>query len=143
MQVSAILAAKGHDVATAEADVPIMTIIEELARRNIGAIVVIDAARAVLGIISERDVVRALARHGASVLDQPVSSYMTRKVITCSPGESTHELMTRMSTGRFRHLPVITEGTLDGIISIGDVVKARIADVQREAEALREYIAFS
>lgn len=143
MQVNAILAEKGRDVATVAPDTPVMNVIENLSEKNIGAIVVTDGNRKVLGIVSERDVVRALARNGASVVDQPVSSFMTRDVITCGGEESSHDLMTKMSAGRFRHLPVETDGKLDGIISIGDVVKARISEVQREAEALREYISSS
>lgn len=143
MQVKSILAVKGNDVATAAPDTPLMTVIEQLSERNIGAIVVTDGQRKVVGIISERDVVRAMARKGASVLDQLVSDFMTSEVITCSEDDSTHDLMTKMTTGRFRHLPVVADGKLEGIISIGDVVKARINEVQREAEALRDYISSS
>ncbi|GAB5511060.1 MAG: CBS domain-containing protein [Hyphomicrobiales bacterium] len=143
MQVKSILAVKGNDVATAAPDTPLMNVIEQLSERNIGAIVVTDGQRKVVGIISERDVVRAMARNGASVVDQLVSSFMTSDVITCSEDDSTHDLMTKMTTGRFRHLPVVADGKLEGIISIGDVVKARINEVQREAEALRDYISSS
>ena len=140
MQVAAILASKGHEVATASPDSLLMGIMETLAERNIGAIVITDGDRHVAGIVSERDVVRAIARHGSSVLDQPVSDIMTRAVVGCDASESTHDLMAKMTSGRFRHLPVLKDGRLDGIISIGDVVAARIAEVQREADALREYI---
>ena len=143
MQVSAILAEKGHDVATAKPDAPMMTIIEDLADKNIGAIVITNAQNGVAGIISERDVVRALAQNGASVVDQPVSSFMTQSVVTCAEHESSHDLMAKMTSGRFRHLPVVSDTQLVGIISIGDIVKARIEEVQREAEALRDYIASS
>lgn len=141
MQVSAILARKGHEVATATPDTLLMAVMETLAERNIGAIVVTEGDRRVAGIVSERDIVRAIARNGSSVLDQPVSSLMTRAVVSCDAAESTHELMAKMTNGRFRHLPVLKDGRLDGIISIGDVVAARIAEVQREADALRDYIA--
>ena len=140
MLVSAILADKGRSVATAKPDTPMMTIIEDLSKKNIGAMVVTDARQFVVGIISERDIVRAMANHGASVLDQPVSTYMTQSVVTCAEHESVHDLMSKMTTGRFRHLPVVADTRLVGIISIGDVVKTRIAEVQREAEALRDYI---
>jgi CBS domain-containing protein len=143
MQVKSILAAKGNDVATASPDAPLMAVMEQLSERNIGAIVVTNDQRKVVGIISERDVVRAMARNGASVVDQPVSEFMTSSVITCIDEDSTHDLMTKMTSGRFRHLPVVADGKLTGIISIGDVVKARINEVQREAEALREYISSS
>ncbi|MBV6657021.1 MAG: CBS domain-containing protein [Devosiaceae bacterium] len=141
MQVSAILAEKGHEVATASPETLMIEVMETLAERNIGAIVVTDAGRRVAGIISERDIVRSLARNGASALDQPVSSFMTKTVVSCSASESTHDLMAKMTEGRFRHLPVVADGKLDGIISIGDVVAARISEVQREADALRDYIA--
>lgn len=143
MQVKSILATKGNEVATASPDAPLMNIMEQLSERNIGAIVVTDGKRKVVGIISERDVVRAMARHGVSVVDQPVSNFMTSSVITCADEDSTHDLMTKMTSGRFRHLPVVADGKLSGIISIGDVVKARINEVQREAEALRDYISSS
>ena len=143
MQVSAILADKGHEVATADPNTPMMTIIEHLCDKNIGAVVITNARDEVVGIISERDIVRSLAQHGASVFDQPVSSYMTRSVVTCAEHESTHDLMGKMTSGRFRHVPVVADTRLVGIISIGDIVKERIAEVQREAQALREYIASS
>lgn len=143
MKVSAILAEKGHEVATAAPDATMMAIIESLSDKNIGAIVVTTPMGGVAGIISERDVVRALAQHGGSVFDQPVGDFMTTSVITCAEHERSHELMTKMSAGRFRHLPVVADTKLVGIISIGDIVKARIAEVQKEAEALREYIATS
>ncbi|MGD1885837.1 MAG: CBS domain-containing protein [Cohaesibacteraceae bacterium] len=140
MLVSAILAEKGRDVATAAPDTPVMSIIEDLSEKNIGAIVVTDERHSVVGIISERDVVRALDNQGATILDQPVSSFMTQSVVTCSEHESVHDLMSKMTSGRFRHLPVVADTRLSGIISIGDVVKTRIAEVEREANALRDYI---
>lgn len=143
MQVGAILADKGHAVATANPDAPMMSIIEALSDKNIGAIVVTNASGGVAGIISERDVVRSLAQHGASVFDQAVSNYMTSSVVTCAEHETSHDLMTKMSAGRFRHLPVVADTKLVGIISIGDVVKARIAQVQKEADELRQYISSS
>jgi len=143
MQVSALLAEKGHEVATAKPDTPMMGIIENLSDKNIGAIIVTNERQGVAGIISERDIVRALAQHGATVFDQPVSSYMTQSVVTCSEQESAHDLMAKMTAGRFRHVPVVSDMRLVGVISIGDIVKARIEEVQREAEALRDYIASS
>ena len=140
MLVSAILAEKGREVATAAPETPMMTIIENLSEKNIGAIVITDARQSVVGIISERDIVRALANNGASILDQSVSSFMTQSVVTCAEHESVHDLMAKMTSGRFRHLPVVADTRLAGIVSIGDVVKTRIAEVQREAEALRDYI---
>ncbi len=143
MQVSTILAEKGREVATAGPDASMMTIIEGLAEKNIGAIIITNEHHGVAGIISERDVVRSLAQHGASVFDQPVSSYMTQSVVTVSEHDTVHDMMAKMTEGRFRHLPVVADMRLVGIISIGDVVKSRIAEVQREAQALRDYIASS
>ncbi|MFN3169514.1 MAG: CBS domain-containing protein [Hyphomicrobiales bacterium] len=143
MQVGALLAEKGREVATADPDTPMMGIIESLSDKNIGAIIVINERHGVVGIISERDIVRALAQNGASVFDQPVSSYMTQSVVTCAEHESTHDLMAKMTSGRFRHVPVVSDMRLVGVISIGDIVRVRIEEVQREAEALRDYIASS
>ncbi|MEM1289442.1 MAG: CBS domain-containing protein [Pseudomonadota bacterium] len=140
MQVSALLAEKGHEVATASPGTLMIEIMELLAERNIGAIVVTSDNNSVVGIVSERDIVRSLARNGGSVLDQAVSEFMTKSVVSCEACESTHDLMEKMTAGRFRHLPVVKNGKLDGIISIGDVVAARISEVQREADALRDYI---
>src|SRR6185503_7961391 len=102
-----------------------------LAKHKIGALVVIGASQGIAGIVSERDIVRALAAGGAAILDGPVSAIMTREVITCGEGETINEVMTKMTGGRFRHLPVVTDDRLIGIVSIGDVVKARIEEVER------------
>jgi CBS domain-containing protein len=106
----------------------------------VGALVVVEDGDRIIGIVSERDIVRAIAG-GAAALDQPVSSVMTKNVMTCSDGETIDSVMSRMTKGRFRHLPVAENGRLTGIISIGDVVKARIEQVEREAEEMRAYIA--
>ncbi len=143
MQVSAILAEKGHEVATANPETTMMAVMEDLSEKNIGAIIVTNERQSVVGIISERDIVRALAQHGATAFDQPVANYMTQSVVTCSEHESSHDLMGKMTAGRFRHVPVVSDMRLVGVISIGDIVKARIEEVQREAEALRDYIASS
>lgn len=140
MTVAAILSNKGRDVITVSPDLSIADIVRILAERRIGAIVVTDGANHILGIVSERDVVRALAR-GAAALDGPVSSIMTAKVVTCTDRNTINEVMARMTEGRFRHLPVEEDGQLAGIVSIGDVVKARIEQVEREADEMRAYIA--
>jgi CBS domain-containing protein len=112
-----------------------------LAARGIGAIVITEDNGGVCGIISERDVVRELAENGVEMLDQPVSVCMTRKVLSCGENDTINQVMTIMTEHRFRHLPVITGGRLAGIISIGDVVKRRMEQIERDAEELRNYIA--
>jgi CBS domain-containing protein len=141
MIVSMILEAKGRNVVTIGAKATIGEAVDELASRKIGAIVVVEGIDRIVGIISERDVVRAVAKKGTDVLSESVGSIMTREVMTCADSETINEVMTRMTRGRFRHLPVAKQGRLTGIISIGDVVKARIEEVEREAEEMRAYIA--
>jgi CBS domain-containing protein len=135
------LTQKGRDVVSIEPTADLVAVIRTLADRRIGALLVTDLDKGVIGILSERDIVRALAEHGASVLGRTVEEVMTRKVVTCSEADTVGEIMERMTTGKFRHLPVIEGGELVGIVSIGDVVKYRLAEVQRESEALRDYIA--
>jgi len=141
MTVAAILASKGRSVVTTTASVSIAEAVEALARNKIGALVVVDNAQAIAGIVSERDIVRAMAGSGAETLASPIGSIMTRTVVTCGEDETINDVMTRMTRGRFRHLPVTADGKLTGIVSIGDVVKARIEQVEREAEEMRTYIA--
>ena len=141
MNVEHILAAKGRDVLTIEPDRTLAEAARALTERKIGAVEVTDAGRAVLGILSERDIVRAVAREGAAALDHPVSRYMTAKVVTCTGHSSINELMEVMTERKFRHVPIVENGRLAGIISIGDVVKHRVAEIETEHQALREYIA--
>lgn len=141
MNVAAILALKGRDVATITGEVAVSEAVERLAAKRIGALLVVDQDGRVIGILSERDIVRSIGLKGHEILDDSVSSLMTREVIACSEGDSINDVMTRMTVGRFRHLPVIEDDNLVGIISIGDVVKARIEEVEREAEDMRAYIA--
>ena len=140
MSVARILAAQGRDVVTTQ---PIRTL-REVARmltdHGIGAVVVTGADGGVLGIISERDIVRAVA-DGPAALDQPVSRYMTPKVVTVCETDTIDSIMDTMTSGRFRHAPVIESGRIAGIVSIGDVVKHRVAAIETEHRALREYIA--
>ncbi|MDJ1159389.1 CBS domain-containing protein [Chelatococcus sp. SYSU_G07232] len=140
MTVAHILATKGRDVVTIQPHRTLAEAARLLAERRIGAVVVAGADRTVLGILSERDIVRMLAAHGASVLDDPVSRHMTSKVMMCSPSSDINEVMGMMTEGRFRHLPVIEDGKLAGIVSIGDVVKHRLAEIEAEHRAMREYI---
>ncbi|MBM3520824.1 MAG: CBS domain-containing protein [Alphaproteobacteria bacterium] len=141
MDVAQILAQKGRSVVTAALGQTLQDIATVLADKKIGAIVVVDAKGAIAGIVSERDVVRAIARHGAAALKKPASDVMTAKVRTCAPHDTEAELMGLMTTHRIRHLPVVDNGKLSGMVSIGDVVKLRIESVEREAEDLKSYIA--
>jgi CBS domain-containing protein len=141
MNVARILKDKGRSVVTASPEDSLRKIVETLAAERIGALVVCDRDRHVKGIISERDVVRMLAANGAAALDQPVSLYMTKEVRTCKEADTVGWLMEEMTSHRFRHMPVCEAGRLIGIVSIGDVVKQRIAVAELEAASMREYIA--
>lgn len=140
MHVAAILKEKGRAVETVEASHTLAEVVRRLSVMRIGAVVVTAPGEGVIGIVSERDVVRMLAQHGADALDRPVAEVMTRNVVTCRETDTVDELMSRMTQGRFRHLPVVEAGQLAGIISIGDVVKHRVAEVELEASAMRDYI---
>lgn len=141
MTVRAILEAKGHDVVTLGPNEKISEAIRLLADHRIGALVVTNEDRKIVGILSERDIVRMIGQKGADALDLVVRDVMTPKVNICNEHHTVNEVMEIMTRGRFRHLPVEKNGQLDGIISIGDVVKRRIEDVEREAEQIRSYIA--
>jgi CBS domain-containing protein len=141
MTVKAILEQKGHNVYTIGPERKLAEAIRMLAEQRVGALVVTQGDQRIIGIISERDVVRVIGKEGAAALDHPVRSAMTAKVRSCSEAHTVHEVMEIMTRGRFRHLPVEKNGHLDGIVSIGDVVKRRIEDVEREAEEIRAYIA--
>ena len=141
MNVAAILKQKGRAITTARPTVTLMEIANKLAAKRIGAIVIVGAGGEVAGIISERDIIRALSMQGPACLTLPVSQSMTKKVVTCKEKDTLHELMAMMTERRFRHLPVVTDGALVGIISIGDVVKHYVVEMQTEATAIREYIA--
>ena len=140
MTVSIILAKKGCEVVTIEPNANLAAAVELLAKRRIGAVVIVGADRRVVGILSERDIVRALAEQGREALDGPVSAAMTRKVSTCHERETISSIMERMTLGKFRHVPVVDQGRLAGIVSIGDVVKHRLSEVERDSAALRDYI---
>ena len=141
MTVKIILDEKGRNVTTVGRETTLMEAARVLTQQKIGAVVVVDPDRHILGILSERDIVRAIAERGSDVMDQDVASVMTRKVVQCREESSINEVMEIMTNGRFRHLPVAVDGRLAGIISIGDVVRRRIQDVEREAEDMKAYIA--
>lgn len=141
MTVKAILAEKGHDVVTIEPGATLADASRILGEKRIGAIVVIGKNGRIAGILSERDIVRAIGQEGAGALDRRVDQAMTAKVSTCRESSTVQEVMEVMTRGRFRHLPVEDGGKLIGIISIGDVVKRRIEEAEREAEEIRTYIA--
>ena len=143
MNVAAILRQKGRAVTTAGPDLTLLEIADRLAAKRIGAIVIVGARGEVAGILSERDIIRALAEQGPACLKRPVSETMTKHVVTCQETDTLDELMAMMTARRFRHLPVVTDGALVGIISIGDVVKHHVAEVEMEAMAMREYITHS
>ena len=140
MNVASVLKAKGRAVATARPETTLKDIAMQLAQKGIGAIVIVDDRDEVIGIISERDLVKAVATGNSEVLDSPVSESMTRDVVTCSEDRTIDELMEIMTKGRFRHVPVVEGGKLTGIVSIGDVVKNHIAEVEMEVSAMRDYL---
>jgi CBS domain-containing protein len=141
MTVRAMLSRKGSDVVTIAPTATLSEAVKLLATRRIGAVVVTGADHRVAGILSERDIVRVLAERGPSVLDENVAAVMTRKVMTCTSADTIALVMERMTAGKFRHLPVVEQGKLAGVISIGDVVKSRVEEIEGETNALREYIA--
>jgi len=141
MNVETILRTKGRAVTTIRPGETVGAAIEMLVSRNIGALVASEDSEKVEGIISERDIVNALARHGAGLLSLTVAQVMTRPVVTCDPAESVGELMAEMTNRRIRHLPVVQDGRLCGIVSIGDLVKNRLDEIEYEASSLRSFIA--
>jgi CBS domain-containing protein len=140
MTVRAILDLKGRDVTTIVPDKTLGDAASLLSQHKIGALVVTGADRRVIGILSERDIVKAVSAGGAAALEEKIAARMTREVVTCGPHDTMAELMGRMTAGRFRHVPVVENGRLVGIISIGDVVKHRLAEMERESSELRNYI---
>jgi len=142
MQVMHILRQKGREVVCLPSDASLSEAARLLAHKRIGALVVKDDGGRLAGMLSERDVVRALAAESVRALARPVSAYMTRAVATCTEHDTVEELLEMMTQGRFRHVPVVDEhGQIGGLVSIGDVVKMQIEEAAREAANLREYIA--
>jgi CBS domain-containing protein len=141
MIVEHILAAKGHDVVTVEPERTLLETARLLDEKRIGAVVVSDADHPVLGIISERDIARAVAQRGAAVLDEPVSQHMTAKLFTCTRSCTVSDLMEVMTDRKVRHVPIVERGWLSGIISIGDVVKHRLSELEAEERLMHDYTA--
>lgn len=140
MLVSQILKDKGDLVFTASPHETVAAAAALLHSRRVGAMVIVDGEDAVVGILSERDIVRVIAEKGAAALGEPISACMTRDVIFAAPSEHAHALLERMTDRRIRHLPVVKDGRLAGIVSIGDLVKTKIAEAEAEAETLKAYI---
>ena len=141
MTIAAILKTKGAEVTSVSAHATVAEVVHVLAQRRIGAVLVCDERGDLLGILSERDVVRALADHGASTLDQHAVHLMTRHVTTTTPRATVAEATAMMTCGRFRHLPVLEQGRIVGLVSIGDVVKARMSQQEEEVDSLKAYVA--
>jgi CBS domain-containing protein len=140
MTVRAILAAKGGSVITIDPTATLEEAAKTLASHRIGALVITGPEQRVVGIVSERDVVAMLASRGGHSLDVPLTAVMTRNVTTCAPSDTISSIMESMTAGKFRHVPVVEQGRLTGIISIGDVVKHRLQEMENEQNALRDYI---
>jgi CBS domain-containing protein len=139
MTVRAILDSKGHQILSVEPTARLSAAVKILAERRIGAVLVMSNDR-LQGILSERDIVRVLGERGAAVLDEAVDAVMTRKVVTCKQSDTVGAIMEMMTSGKFRHLPVVENDKVVGLISIGDIVKRRVMEYENEQEALREYI---
>jgi CBS domain-containing protein len=139
MTVRAILDTKGHQVESIQPGAKLSAAVKILGEKRIGAVLVTNLGR-IEGILSERDIVRVLSERGADVLDEPVSNVMTRKVVSCRQSDTVGGIMEMMTLGKFRHLPVVEDGKVVGLISIGDIVKWRVQEYEREQEALRDYI---
>ncbi len=141
MTVEHILKDKGRNVVTMQPHQTLADAAKILSERRIGSVLVADEAQPVRGILSERDIVRAIAAEGSAALDRPVSHYMTAEVVTCTTQSAIPEVMELMTRGKFRHVPVVEEGQLRGIVSIGDIVNHRLAEIETEHQAMRDYIA--
>lgn len=141
MTVATLLNEKGASVVTARADATLADIASLLSENRIGAVVIVDGDRRPQGIVSERDIVRVVATEGATALSRKAEGVMVRKLVTCTPDDTVYEIMNLMTRHRIRHLPILVDGRLGGIISIGDVVKSRIAEIELEATEMKRYIA--
>ena len=141
MTVAAILKHKGHEVAHVAPTATVAEVVEQLAARRIGALVVMDAAHQLLGIVSERDIVSSLAEHGSRTLAMTAAQLMTRKLQTATQATTVAEAMEMMTHSRFRHLPVMEGNRMVGLVSIGDIVKARLSQQEHEVDSLKAYVA--
>jgi CBS domain-containing protein len=139
MTVRSILDSKGHQVLSVEPDAKLAAAVKILGEKKIGAVLVMSQGR-IEGILSERDIVRVLSERGAHVLEEPVNGVMTRKVVSCRQSDTVAGIMEMMTLGKFRHLPVVEDGKVVGLISIGDIVKRRVHEYETEQEALQNYI---
>src|SRR6185295_5432767 len=140
MNVETILALKGGEVVSIEPTAKLEAAVKKLAQHRIGALLVLGPDKRLIGIVSERDVVRVLADRGAGVLNEPLATVMTRKVVTCARSDTVGAIMELMTSGKFRHVPVVEQERVIGLISIGDVVKHRVQEIEQESSALRDYI---
>lgn len=140
MTVRSILDTKGHHVESIQPGAKLSEAVKLLGEKKIGAVLVLNLSGRIEGILSERDIVRVLSERGAAALDEPVSTVMTRKVVSCRASDTVAALMEMMTIGKFRHLPVVEDGKVVGLVSIGDIVKERVQEYEREQEALRDYI---
>lgn len=143
MNVEQLLRDKGREVVSVQPHRTLAEAIRTLSEKRIGALVVMGVDGSLVGILSERDIIRALGELGGAALESAVSRSMTSKVVTCRPQTSVDELMEIMTTGRFRHVPVVENGRVAGLVSIGDVVKHRVAAIEAESQAMRDYIAMA
>jgi CBS domain-containing protein len=141
MNVETILRNKGNRVATVRPDATLAAAVGILNRKRIGALVVSQDGEGVDGVLSERDIVIALAKYGERLLSRPVGEVMTKNVVTCDPSDTVDQLMAEMTNRRIRHFPVVADGRLCGIVSIGDLVKSRLDEVEFEASSMRSFIA--
>lgn len=142
MNAATILKSKGSSVVTSLANKSLLDIAELLTQHGVGCIVIVGDDDKIAGIVSERDLMRAISQAGAKVLDRPVSDFMTKNVVTAREADTSERLLSEMTVHRFRHMPVVETGKLIGLISIGDLVKLHIADVEMEATATREYAGY-
>jgi CBS domain-containing protein len=140
MTIGMILSDKGREIVSIEPAATLKSAATLLAEKRIGAVVILGADHRIIGILSERDIVRAIGERGIAALDESVSQTMTRKVSTCTEGETLISILERMTEGKFRHVPVVDQGRLTGIVSIGDVVKHRLREMERDSAAMRDYI---
>lgn len=140
MTIGMILSDKGREIVSIEPAATLKSAATLLAEKRIGAVVILGADHRIIGILSERDIVRAIGERGIAALDESVSQTMTRKVSTCTEGETLISILERMTEGKFRHVPVVDQGRLTGIVSIGDVVKHHLQEMERDSAAMRDYI---
>ena len=141
MFVRQILSSKGGSIVSIAPSARIADVATLMSKEGVGAVVVLDADERLAGIVSERDITRGLAEHGAALMEMRTDQIMTRDVVTCSPDDGIDKLMRKMTTGRFRHLPVMDKAAMLGIVSIGDIVKHRLEELEAEASLLQDYIA--